>query len=132
MNHEKMVLTRAKKISNVVEDVPDVECFGKPTGDLLLVSWGGTYGAVRGAAEILQAEGKAVSHVHLRWVNPLPKNLEGLLRSFKKVLVPEVNNGQLAFYLRGMFPGVNPLQFNRINGKPIKIMELAGKVREAL
>jgi 2-oxoglutarate ferredoxin oxidoreductase subunit alpha len=132
MNHEKMVKTRAQKIRNVVEDVPDVEPFGPRTGDLLLVSWGGTYGAVRGAAEELQARGKKVSHVHLRWLNPLPKNLGEVLRAFGKVLVPEVNDGQLAFYLRGKFPGVDPLQFNRINGKPIKIGELAGKVLEAL
>jgi 2-oxoglutarate ferredoxin oxidoreductase subunit alpha len=132
MNHEKMVLTRAQKIANVVEDVPDVEVFGKPTGDVLLVSWGGTFGSVRGAAEALQAQGKAVSHVHLRWLNPLPKNLGAVLKSFKKVFVPEVNDGQLAFYLRGKFPGVDPLQFNRINGKPIKIAELAGKVLEVL
>jgi 2-oxoglutarate ferredoxin oxidoreductase subunit alpha len=132
MNHEKMVKTRAQKIRNVIEDVPDVEVFGKPSGDLLLVSWGGTYGAVHGAAEELQARGKSVSHVHLRWLNPLPKNLGSVLRSFKKVLVPEVNDGQLAFYLRGSFPGIDPLQYNRINGKPIKIAELVGKVLEAL
>ncbi|BDG06795.1 2-oxoacid:acceptor oxidoreductase subunit alpha [Anaeromyxobacter oryzae] len=132
MNHEKMVKTRAQKIRNVVEDVPDVEVFGAKTGDLLLVSWGGTFGSVRGAAEELQAQGKKVSHVHLRWINPLPKNLGDVLKGFKKVLVPEVNDGQLAFYLRGMFPGVNPLQYNRINGKPIKIAELVGKVVEAL
>src|SRR5512133_3151638 len=132
MNHEKMVRTRAQKIANVVEDVPDVEVYGEKRGDLLLVSWGGTFGAVRGAAEELQARGKKVSHVHLRWLNPLPKNLGAVLRSFPKVLVPEVNDGQLAFYLRGMFPGVDPLQFNRINGKPIKIAELVGKVIEAL
>lgn len=132
MNHEKMVLTRAQKIANVVEDVPDVEVFGKPSGDVLLVSWGGTFGAVRGAAENLQAQGKSVSHVHLRWLNPLPKNLGAVLKSFKKVYVPEVNNGQLAFYLRAMFPGINPLQFNRINGKPIKIAELSAKVLEVL
>jgi 2-oxoglutarate ferredoxin oxidoreductase subunit alpha len=132
MNHERMVKTRAQKIRNVVEDVPDVQVFGKESGDMLLVSWGGTFGAVRGAAEDLQARGKSVSHVHLRWLNPLPKNLEKVLRSFKKVLVPEVNDGQLAFYLRGKFPGVDPLQYNRINGKPIKIAELAGKVLEAL
>jgi 2-oxoglutarate ferredoxin oxidoreductase subunit alpha len=132
MNHEKMVKTRAQKIRNVIEDVPDVEVFGQKTGDLLLVSWGGAFGAVRGAAEELQAQGKKVSHVHLRWLNPLPKNLGQVLRSFKKVLVPEVNDGQLAFYLRGMFPGVDPLQYNRINGKPIKIFELVGKVIEAL
>ncbi|HSN92652.1 MAG TPA: 2-oxoacid:acceptor oxidoreductase subunit alpha [Anaeromyxobacteraceae bacterium] len=132
MNHEKMVKTRAQKIRNVIEDVPDVEVFGEKTGDLLLVSWGGAFGAVRGAAEDLQARGKRVSHVHLRWLNPLPKNLGEVLRSFKKVLVPEVNDGQLAFYLRGKFPGVDPLQYNRINGKPIKIFELVGKVLEAL
>ncbi|WP_242361691.1 2-oxoacid:acceptor oxidoreductase subunit alpha [Anaeromyxobacter sp. SG17] len=132
MNHERMVKTRAQKIRNVVEDVPDVETFGAASGDLLLVSWGGTFGAVRGAAEELQARGKAVSHVHLRWLNPLPKNLGEVLRRFKKVFVPEVNDGQLAFYLRGKYPGVDPLQFNRINGKPIKIGELVGKVLEVL
>jgi 2-oxoglutarate ferredoxin oxidoreductase subunit alpha len=132
MNHERMVLTRAQKIANVIEDVPDVEIFGKATGDLLLVSWGGTFGSVRGAAEQLQAQGKAVSHVHLRWLNPLPKNLGAVFKGFKKILVPEVNNGQLAFYLRGMYPGIDPLQFNRINGKPIKMAELAAKVTEVL
>ncbi len=131
-NHERMVKTRAQKIANVVEDVPDAEVFGKPTGKLLMVSWGGTFGAVRGAAEELHGQGKDVSHVHLRWLNPLPRNVGALLRSFEKVLVPEVNNGQLALYLRAMFPGVDPLQFNRINGKPIKISELAARAAELL
>ncbi|WP_242394999.1 2-oxoacid:acceptor oxidoreductase subunit alpha [Anaeromyxobacter oryzisoli] len=132
LNHEKMVKTRAQKIRNVVEDVPDLEVFGASTGDLLLVSWGGTFGSVRAAAEVLQAQGKKVSHVHLRWINPLPKNLGAILKGFGKVLVPEVNDGQMAFYLRGKFPGVDPLQFNRINGKPIKIRDLVGKVLEVL
>jgi 2-oxoglutarate ferredoxin oxidoreductase subunit alpha len=132
MNHERMVLTRAQKIANVIEDVPDVEIYGKASGEVLLVSWGGTFGSVRGAAEQLQSQGKAVSHVHLRWLNPLPKNLAAVMKGFKKIMVPEVNNGQLAFYLRGMFPGVDPVQFNRINGKPIKIAELASKVLEVL
>jgi 2-oxoglutarate ferredoxin oxidoreductase subunit alpha len=131
-NHEAMVKTRAQTVANVVEDVPDAAVYGNPTGNLLLVSWGGTYGAVRGAAEALREKGKDVSHVHLRWLNPLPKNLGGLLRGFKKVLVPEVNNGQLALYLRAMFPGVDPLQFNKINGKPIKIYELAARASELL
>jgi 2-oxoglutarate ferredoxin oxidoreductase subunit alpha len=131
-NHEKMVRTRAQKIANVVEDVPDAEVYGKPTGRLLLVSWGGTFGAVRGAAEALRADGGDVSHVHLRWLNPLPRNLGALLRGFEKVLVPEVNGGQLALYLRAMYPGVDPLQFNRINGKPIKIAELAARCAEIL
>jgi 2-oxoglutarate ferredoxin oxidoreductase subunit alpha len=131
-NHEKMVKTRAQKVANIVEDVPDAELFGKPKGKLLMVSWGGTFGAVRGAAETLHEQGKEVGHVHLRWLNPLPKNLGALLRGFEQVLVPEVNNGQLALYLRAMFPGVDPLQFNRINGKPIKISELAARAAELL
>jgi 2-oxoglutarate ferredoxin oxidoreductase subunit alpha len=73
-----------------------------------------------------------VGHVHLRWLNPLPENLGQVLRSFKKVLVPEVNDGQLAFYLRGTYPGIDPLQFNRINGKPIKVAELKQHVLEIL
>jgi 2-oxoglutarate/2-oxoacid ferredoxin oxidoreductase subunit alpha len=132
MNHEKMVKTRAQKIANIIEDVPDAVVEGAPSGDLLLVSWGGTYGSVRGAASQLRAQGKKVGHLHLRWLNPMPKNVKSILGSFKKVLVPEVNNGQLANYLRMAFPGVDPLQFNRINGKAIKISELVAKVNEIL
>jgi 2-oxoglutarate ferredoxin oxidoreductase subunit alpha len=132
MNHEKMVRTRAQKVANVVEDVPDVTVDGAQSGDLLMVSWGGTYGSVSGAEERLLAQGKKVGHVHLRWLNPLPKNLGAVLKGFKKVLVPEVNAGQLAIYLRAMFPGVDPLQFNRINGKALKISELTAKVIELL
>jgi len=132
MNHEKMVKTRAQKIANIVEDVPDAQVTGEKSGDLLLVSWGGTFGSVTGATERLLAQGKKVGHVHLRWLNPLPRNLGAILKSYKRVLVPEVNNGQLAFYLRASFPGVDPLQFNRINGKALKISELAAKVSELL
>ncbi|HVP68161.1 MAG TPA: 2-oxoacid:acceptor oxidoreductase subunit alpha [Anaeromyxobacteraceae bacterium] len=132
MNHEKMVKTRAQKVANVIEDVPDLEIDGAASGDLLLLSWGGAYGSVKSASDQLRAQGKKVSHGHLRWLNPLPKNLGQVLKSFKKVLVPEVNNGQLAFYLRGSFPGVDPLQFNRINGKAIKVSELVAKVNEIL
>jgi 2-oxoglutarate ferredoxin oxidoreductase subunit alpha len=99
---------------------------------VLLLSWGGTFGAVRGATEELVNQGKKVGHVHLRWLNPLPKNLGDVLKGFKKVFIPEVNDGQLATYLRAKFPGVDPVQFNRINGKPLKIAELAGKVVELL
>jgi 2-oxoglutarate ferredoxin oxidoreductase subunit alpha len=132
MNHERMVKTRAQKIRNVIEDVPNVEIYGQQTGDVLLLSWGGTFGAVRGATEELVNQGKKVGHVHLRWLNPLPKNVGDVLKAFKKVFIPEVNDGQLATYIRGQFPGVNPVQFNRINGKPLKIAELAGKVIELL
>ncbi len=132
MNHERMVKTRAQKIRNVVEDVPDVQPFGQKSGDLLLLSWGGTFGSVRGAAEELVNQGKKVGHVHLRWLNPLPKNLGEVVKGFRKVLVPEVNDGQLALYLRAKFPGLDPLQYNRIHGKPLKISELVGKALELL
>src|SRR5512138_770266 len=132
MNHEHMVRIRAQKIRNVVEDVPDVKVDGPESGDVLLVSWGGTYGSVRTAGEALRAEGKAVGHVHLRWLNPLPKNLGEVLKRFKKVLVPEVNDGQLAFYLRGSFPGVDPVSHSRINGKPLRVSELVEKVHQLL
>jgi 2-oxoglutarate ferredoxin oxidoreductase subunit alpha len=131
-NHEKMVKTRAQKIANVGEDVPDVAVQGPAEGDLLLVSWGGTYGSVRTAFEGLRAQGKSVAHAHLRWLNPMPKNLGKVLRSYKKVLVPEVNDGQLAGVLRMRYPGVDPVQFNRINGKPIKVAELTSFVLEQL
>jgi 2-oxoglutarate ferredoxin oxidoreductase subunit alpha len=132
MNHEKMVKTRAQKVANVVEDVPDLEVEGPASGDALLVSWGGTFGSVRAAFEALRAQGKSVAHAHLRWINPLPKNAGQVLRSYKKVIVPEVNAGQLAFYLRAMFPGVDPIQHNRINGKALKITELVARVNELL
>jgi len=132
MNHEKMVKTRAQKIANVIEDVPDLEVEGPAKGDVLLVSWGGTFGSVRAASEVLRAKGKSVAHAHFRWLNPMPKNTAEVLRSYKKILVPEVNNGQLAIYLRAKFPGIDPLQHNRINGKALKITELVAKVNDLL
>jgi 2-oxoglutarate ferredoxin oxidoreductase subunit alpha len=131
-NHEQMVKTRAQKIANVIEDVPDLAVDGPAKGDLLLLSWGGTYGSVRTTAEKLRAQGKSVAHAHLRWLNPMPKNLAAVLASYKKVVVPEVNDGQLAGVIRMRYPGVDPLQFNRINGKPIKVAELASFVLEQL
>ncbi|MGC3999130.1 MAG: 2-oxoacid:acceptor oxidoreductase subunit alpha [Anaeromyxobacter sp.] len=132
MNHERMVRIRAQKVRNVVADVPDAKVEGPVNAEVAMVSWGGTYGSVRTAAEVLRNEGRPVAHVHLRWINPLPQNLEAVLRRFKKILVPEVNDGQLAFYLRGKFPGLDPVSFNRINGRPLKVSEIVGKVLELL
>jgi 2-oxoglutarate ferredoxin oxidoreductase subunit alpha len=131
-NHERMVRIRAQKVRNAVADVPDAAVDGPAEAELLLVSWGGTYGEVRTAAEVLREQGRPVAHLHLRWLNPLPRNLGGILRRFRKVLVPEVNDGQLAFYLRGCYPGVDPVSFTRINGRPLKVSELVGKVVEEL
>jgi 2-oxoglutarate/2-oxoacid ferredoxin oxidoreductase subunit alpha len=131
-NHERMVRLRAQKIRNVVEDVPDAKVDGPAQGELLLVSWGGTYGSVRTAAEELRGQGRPVSHLHLRWLNPLPRNLGEVLRSFKKVVVAEVNDGQLAYVLRASFPGVDPVSHTRINGKPLRVSELVEKALEIL
>jgi 2-oxoglutarate ferredoxin oxidoreductase subunit alpha len=87
---------------------------------------------VRGAAEELVKQGKKVGHLHLRWINPLPRNVGEILKGFGKVLIPEVNDGQLAIYMRSKFPGLDPLQYNRIHGKPFKISELVGKTLELL
>jgi 2-oxoglutarate ferredoxin oxidoreductase subunit alpha len=131
-NHERMVKTRAQKIANVIEDVPDLQVQGPAQGDVLLLSWGGAYGSVRTVAEKLQAQGKSVAHAHLRWLNPMPKNLGAVLKAYKKVIVPEVNDGQLANVVRMRYPGVDPVQYNKINGKPIKVAELSAFVLENL
>ncbi len=131
-NHEVMVKTRAQKVRNIADELPDVEVTGPAEGDLLFLSWGGTYGSVRTAVEELRAEGHGVAHAHLRWLNPFPKNLGALLHRYRRILVPEVNDGQLAFVVRGRFPGVDPHQFNRINGKPLKVSELKARALEVL
>ncbi|MFT4978118.1 MAG: 2-oxoglutarate ferredoxin oxidoreductase subunit alpha, partial [Myxococcota bacterium] len=94
-NHEYMCKMRAEKVRRVLADVPDVEIYGDTTG-LLMVSWGGTYGAIRSAVDDARKQGLSVGHVHLRWLNPFPANLGAVMRSFEQVLVAELNLGQLA------------------------------------
>ncbi len=91
MNHEKMVHLRADKVAAIAQDIPDVEVFGPPEGEVLVVGWGSTYGAITTAVERLQREGASVSSAHLRYLNPFPKNLESVLKNFDKILVPELN-----------------------------------------
>ncbi len=103
-NHQKMVDIRAKKVAIIADDIPLQEVEGAASGDLLVVSWGGTYGACVTAVREAQARGKKVSHVHLRYLNPMPRNLGDIFSSFKKVLVPELNMGQLQSLLRSKIP----------------------------
>ncbi len=98
---------------------------------MLVVSWGGTYGAVRTATRQLQAEGKSVSHCHLRYVNPFPKNLGDIISRFKKVLVPELNMGQLSVLLRSQFL-VDTRGLNKVKGKPFLVSEVANAIDELL
>jgi 2-oxoglutarate ferredoxin oxidoreductase subunit alpha len=131
LNHERMVHLRAAKVEAVVQDVPDAVPAGDPEGDLLLVGWGSTYGAITAALRSAREQGLKVGHVHLRYLNPLPKNLGAVLKRYKKVVVPEMNMGQLVMVLRAKYL-VDAQGFNKIQGKPFKQAEIEAKIREVL
>jgi len=126
-NHEKMVHLRAEKVERVANDIPLAKVEGDEKGDVLVVGWGGTYGAIRSAVEAKRAEGKSVSHLHLRYVNPLQKNVGEILYNFKHVLVPEINLGQLIKVLRSKYL-VPAIGLNKIQGQPFKSSEIEEKI----
>jgi 2-oxoglutarate ferredoxin oxidoreductase subunit alpha len=128
-NHMHMVWTRAEKVARVANDIPDLEAFGEDRGRLLVIGWGSTYGAITSAVEEMQKRGKSVSSVHLRHLNPFPKNLGDILGRFDRVLVPELNMGQLALLLRARYL-VPAVSFPKVKGKPFKISELTQKIEE--
>ena len=130
-NHHKMTLTRAARVAGIVADVPDLEVTGPETGDVLLLGWGGTYGAIRSAGERARGEGKAVASAQVRHLNPFPANLGEVLSRYSHVVVPELNNGQLSTLVRAQFL-VDAIPFNKIAGQPFKISEIAGKIDEVL
>ena len=103
MNHEKMVRIRAAKVEGIAQDIPDVVPVGDPDGDLLIVAWGSTYGAITAGLRAARAKGHRIGHVHLRHLNPLPKNLGEVMKRYRQVLVPEMNMGQLSMILRAKF-----------------------------
>jgi len=105
--------------------------FGPPTGDLLILGWGSTYGAIRSAAERLQSRGKSVAHAHLRHLFPFPPNTGDVLRSYRTVLIPEINLGQLRTIIRAEFL-VDALGFNLVRGKPFGIAEIEIKAEQLL
>ena len=117
-NHHYMVETRAKKVATIVNEIEPTKIFGSKSGDLLILSWGGTKGACRSATEALKAEGKKVGHLHLRWINPFPKDLGEKLIKFKNILIPEINHGQLIKLIRAEFL-VDAQGLNQVRGKPI-------------
>jgi len=130
-NHHRMTVLRQQKIAGIANDIPPLEVHGPANGDLLVLGWGSTYGAIRSAVERLQAEGWSVAHAHLRHMNPFPANIETVLRSYKRVLVPEVNLGQLALLLRARFL-IDIIGFNRVRGKPFRIIEIRQAAEELL
>ncbi len=128
-NHMHMVLTRAEKVARIADDIPELEIFGESEGRLLVIGWGSTHGSITSAVEEMQRRGKSVSSVHLRHLNPFPKNLGEIIGRFDRVLVPELNMGQLAMLLRARYL-VPAISFPKVKGKPFKISELTAKMDE--
>ncbi|HWB11969.1 MAG TPA: 2-oxoacid:acceptor oxidoreductase subunit alpha [Pirellulales bacterium] len=130
-NHQHMVNTRAKKVANVALDIPLQEVTGPEHAKLLVVSWGGTYGACATAVRDVLESGGSVAHCHLRYLNPFPRNLGEILGRYEKVLVPELNRGQLRLLLRGEFL-VDAIGLNKVKGKPFTVAEVVDKIQELL
>ena len=128
-NHQKMVELRQEKVAIIARDLPPAKPFGKESGDLLVIGWGGTHGALRAAVETAQSEGMSVSHLHLRHLNPLPQNLGEILVKFQKVMIAELNLGQLANIIRAKFL-VDAVGLNKVQGKPFTQTEVFNKITE--
>ena len=131
VNHETMTMLREKKIAGIEKDIPPAEPFGDDHGELLVVGWGGTYGSIHEATLTARSKGLSVSHVHLRHLNPFPANLGSVLDSFDRVLVAELNRGQLDTVLRSRFL-VDTLKLNKVQGQPFALAEILSVVRETL
>jgi 2-oxoglutarate ferredoxin oxidoreductase subunit alpha len=127
-----MVKIREEKITRIADHIPPQRLDSGPDkGDVLVLGWGSTYGAIKSAVAELQKEGYAVSHAHLRYLRPFPANLGEILRNFKQVLIPEINNGQLIRIIRDQFL-IGAIGYNKIMGVPITRTELSVKIREML
>ncbi|MDB0006568.1 2-oxoacid:acceptor oxidoreductase subunit alpha [Flavobacteriales bacterium] len=129
-NHEYMVKTRAEKVERIADFIPlqNIDS-GEEKGKVLVLAWGSTYGAVKTAVKELLVDGFSVSHAHLRYINPLPKNLGELLSGFDKVLIPEINNGQLIKIIRDKFL-IDAIPFNKIKGTPFEAREIKNRIIE--
>ena len=123
-NHQKMVQTRQGKIDKIADYIPEVEVLGDQDADLLIVGWGGTFGHLHEAMDILRQNGHKIGLAHFRFISPLPKNTEQILKHYPNVVVAEQNNGQFASYLRSKIKDFNPHKFNRIKGQPFVVSRL--------
>jgi 2-oxoglutarate ferredoxin oxidoreductase subunit alpha len=131
-NHEKMTHLRAEKIARVAGYIPQQDILGQTSGDLLVVGWGGTYGALYTTVLELQEEGRNISLAQFHYINPLPSNTSEVFKGFRKIIVCELNQGQFASYLRSKIPDFKYLQFNKVQGLPFLISELKQKFNEVL
>ncbi len=132
LNHEKMVGLREEKVQRVANYIPELKVSGEDTGDLLVVGWGGSYGALVSAVKDLQGEGKRLSLAQFNYIKPMPKNTAEVFGRFSKIIVCELNMGQFANYLRMTFPEFKYLQHNKIQGLPFMISELKEKFNQIL
>jgi 2-oxoglutarate ferredoxin oxidoreductase subunit alpha len=130
-NHDFMIKMRAAKVERVVQDIPDCVVEGPDSGELLLLAWGGTYGSVKSAVTSARTRGLSVSHLHLRHLNPFPKNLGDVLKRFKRILVPEINGGQLLQLIRAKYL-IDAKGFNRVKGLPLHSEELEAEIDSIL
>ncbi|MBP9186306.1 MAG: 2-oxoacid:acceptor oxidoreductase subunit alpha [Bacteroidia bacterium] len=131
-NHELMVHLRQQKVDLVANYIPDQTIDnGEESGDLLILGWGGTYGALKTATAQLIAQGHKVSHAHVQYLSPFPKNLGELMSKFKTVVIPELNNGQLVKIIRDKY-FVDAIAYNKIQGQPFMSSEVVNKIKEIL
>ncbi len=130
-NHDHMTRLRHEKVDIIAKDIPPAEPYGKEAGELLIIGWGSTYGAIRSAVELAIEEGYSVSHLHIRHINPFPANLGEVLLKYQNILIPELNMGQLAMLIRSKYL-VDAEPMNKVEGKPFKLKEIYNKIKEIL
>ena len=130
-NHQLMISQREQKVKNIANDIPELEVIGAKDAELLVLGWGSTFGAIAAAVEAQVEKGRKVCYAHLRYLNPMPKNTGEVVKKYKKVLIPEVNMGQLAKLIK-MDYMVNPIQFDKVKGVPFKRSEIEAKIEEIL
>ena len=131
-NHEKMCKIRLDKIKKIASFIPKQSIFGKEKGDLLVIGWGGTYGALYSSVDILLKKGKNIALCQFNYINPLPNNINSILKKYKKIVVCELNSGQFVNYLRMNFPQINFQQYNKIQGFPFTTIELESHFQKLL
>ena len=130
--HAEMTRVRAAKVAGVVHSIPDqAVCLGEDSGELAVVGWGSTYGPIHQAVRRARLRGLDVSHIHIRHIVPMPKNLGPLLKGFKHILVPEMNSGQLKTVLRDHFL-VDAQSLSKVSGQPFRIAEIEAAIDGAL
>lgn len=130
-NHDFMIKLREQKIQNVKNDIPDLAVQGDAEGELLVLGWGGTYGAIKEAVDKVTRRGLKVSQAHLKYIHPMPKNTKEVLSKFKKILIPEINLGQLAKIIRSEFL-IDVLQYNLVRGLPFRSSDIENQIVEIL